>query len=124
MADFLVLGLGMAAPWLFVALFPQTAALLPRPGRWMNTLKMALGVMMLASSLWPRRHAALAACTWANGGRHADTGPHRGGPDHALLVARPRERRQHSAGDYRWRHLPAFRFAACSPKCYHLVAGG
>ncbi|NRG25026.1 thioredoxin family protein, partial [Klebsiella michiganensis] len=23
-----------------------------RPGRWMNTLKMALGVMMLASSLW------------------------------------------------------------------------
>lgn len=49
---FLVLGLGMAAPWLFVALFPQTAALLPRPGRWMNTLKMALGVMMLASSLW------------------------------------------------------------------------
>lgn len=49
---FLVLGLGMAAPWLFVALFPQTAALLPRPGRWMDTLKMALGVMMLASSLW------------------------------------------------------------------------
>ncbi|HGW4086267.1 TPA: protein-disulfide reductase DsbD family protein [Klebsiella michiganensis] len=49
---FLVLGLGMAAPWLFVALFPQTAALLPRPGRWMNTLKMALGVMILASSLW------------------------------------------------------------------------
>lgn len=30
-ADFLVLGLGMAAPWLFVALFPQTAALLPAP---------------------------------------------------------------------------------------------
>ena len=24
----------------------------PRPGRWMNTLKMALGVMMLASSFW------------------------------------------------------------------------
>ena len=49
---FMVLGLGMAAPWLFVALFPQTAALLPRPGRWMNSLKMALGVMMLASSFW------------------------------------------------------------------------
>ncbi|TYG08754.1 protein-disulfide reductase DsbD family protein [Klebsiella grimontii] len=48
----MVLGLGMAAPWLFVALFPQTAALLPRPGRWMNSLKMALGVMMLASSFW------------------------------------------------------------------------
>lgn len=28
------------------------ATLLPRPGRWMNTLKMVLGLMMLISSLW------------------------------------------------------------------------
>lgn len=49
---FLVLGWGMALPWLFVALIPKTAMLLPRPGRWMNTLKMVLGLMMLASSFW------------------------------------------------------------------------
>ncbi|WP_139541104.1 protein-disulfide reductase DsbD family protein [Klebsiella spallanzanii] len=49
---FLVLGLGMALPWLFVAIIPKTATLLPRPGRWMNTLKMVLGAMMLASSFW------------------------------------------------------------------------
>ncbi|TKV08104.1 DUF255 domain-containing protein [Citrobacter sp. wls619] len=49
---FLVLGLGMALPWLFVALIPKTAMLLPRPGRWMNTLKVVLGLMMLASSFW------------------------------------------------------------------------
>lgn len=49
---FLVLGLGMALPWLFVAIIPKTATLLPRPGRWMNTLKMVLGAMMLGSSFW------------------------------------------------------------------------
>ncbi|EPC3818805.1 protein-disulfide reductase DsbD family protein [Klebsiella oxytoca] len=49
---FLALGLGMAIPWLFVALLPGSAALIPRPGRWMNSLKMALGLMMLASSFW------------------------------------------------------------------------
>lgn len=49
---FLILGLGMALPWLFVALIPKMAMLLPRPGRCMNTLKMVLGLMMLASSFW------------------------------------------------------------------------
>lgn len=49
---FLMLGVGMSLPWLFVALVPKTALLLPKPGRWMNTLKSILGLMMLASSLW------------------------------------------------------------------------
>lgn len=49
---FLMLGLGMSLPWLFVALVPKTALLLPKPGRWMNTLKIVLGLMMLASSFW------------------------------------------------------------------------
>ena len=49
---FLMLGVGMSLPWLFVALVPKTALLLPKPGRWMNTLKVVLGLMMLASSLW------------------------------------------------------------------------
>ncbi len=49
---FLMLGVGMSLPWLFVALVPKTAMLLPKPGRWMNTLKVILGLMMLASSLW------------------------------------------------------------------------
>lgn len=49
---FMLLGLGMALPWLFVALIPKTAQLLPRPGRWMKTLKVILALMMLASSLW------------------------------------------------------------------------
>ena len=49
---FLMLGVGMSLPWLFVALVPKTAMLLPKPGRWMNGLKIILGLMMLASSLW------------------------------------------------------------------------
>lgn len=49
---FLMLGVGMSLPWLLVALVPKTATLLPKPGRWMNTLKIILGLMMLASSLW------------------------------------------------------------------------
>ncbi|QBC02661.1 protein-disulfide reductase DsbD family protein [Enterobacter cloacae] len=49
---FLMLGVGMSLPWLFVALVPKTATLLPKPGRWMNTLKIILGLMMLASCLW------------------------------------------------------------------------
>ena len=49
---FMLLGLGMALPWLFVALIPKTALLLPRPGPWMNSLKVLLALMMLASSLW------------------------------------------------------------------------
>ncbi|MEB6631903.1 protein-disulfide reductase DsbD family protein [Kluyvera cryocrescens] len=49
---FMLLGLGMALPWLFVALVPKTALLLPRPGPWMKSLKILLALMMLASSLW------------------------------------------------------------------------
>ncbi|MGZ0801096.1 protein-disulfide reductase DsbD family protein [Kluyvera ascorbata] len=49
---FIALGVGMAIPWLFVALVPKTAALLPRPGRWMAIVKTLLALMMLASSLW------------------------------------------------------------------------
>lgn len=49
---FLMLGVGMSLPWLFVALVPKAAMLLPKPGRWMNTLRVILGLMMLASSLW------------------------------------------------------------------------
>lgn len=49
---FLTLGLGMSLPWLLVALVPRVALWLPKPGRWMNTLKVLLGLMMFGSSLW------------------------------------------------------------------------
>lgn len=49
---FTALGIGMSLPWLLVAALPRLALWLPKPGRWMNYLRILLGLMMLGSSLW------------------------------------------------------------------------
>lgn len=49
---FTALGLGMALPWLLIALFPSIALLLPKPGRWMGRIKLFFALMILATSLW------------------------------------------------------------------------
>lgn len=49
---FLAMGVGMSLPWLLVAAWPGLARHLPRPGRWMNILRVILGLMMLGSSVW------------------------------------------------------------------------
>lgn len=49
---FFAMGVGMSLPWLLVAAWPGLARHLPRPGRWMNILRVVLGLMMLGSSLW------------------------------------------------------------------------
>ncbi|MBC7004444.1 thioredoxin family protein [Photobacterium sp. BZF1] len=51
-AIFTALAIGMAAPWLLIALFPRLASLLPKPGMWMDKVKSLFGLMMLATSLW------------------------------------------------------------------------
>ena len=51
-AIFLALGLGMAAPYLLVAVVPGLARLLPRPGRWMIYLRWGLGALLLGTALW------------------------------------------------------------------------
>ncbi|ELB2898739.1 thioredoxin family protein [Vibrio alginolyticus] len=51
-ATFTALALGMALPWLLVAVFPNIALKLPKPGSWMNVVKIAFGIMMLATSVW------------------------------------------------------------------------
>ncbi|PMJ92636.1 protein-disulfide reductase DsbD domain-containing protein [Vibrio sp. 10N.261.55.A7] len=51
-AIFFALGLGMALPWILVALFPSIALALPKPGAWMNKVKTLFGVMMLLTSVW------------------------------------------------------------------------
>ncbi|MDD3371121.1 MAG: protein-disulfide reductase DsbD family protein, partial [Alphaproteobacteria bacterium] len=40
---FTVLGIGMALPYFVVALFPKSATLLPKPGRWMVVLRASMG---------------------------------------------------------------------------------
>ena len=51
-AIFTALAIGMAAPWLLIALFPQLATLMPKPGVWMDRVKTLFGLMMLATSVW------------------------------------------------------------------------
>jgi thiol:disulfide interchange protein DsbD len=52
MATFLVLGFGLALPYLALSLFPIFARVLPRPGGWMNTLKQILAFPLYASVAW------------------------------------------------------------------------
>lgn len=49
---FTALGIGMSLPWLLMVLFPSATRLLPKPGRWMNVLRLIMAGLMLASSLW------------------------------------------------------------------------
>jgi thiol:disulfide interchange protein DsbD len=49
---FVVLGFGMAAPFLLISLWPAARRLLPKPGAWMHRFKQFLALPMLATALW------------------------------------------------------------------------
>jgi suppressor for copper-sensitivity B len=49
---FLALGIGLALPYLAVAALPGLASRLPRPGRWMLTLRQILAFCLAATALW------------------------------------------------------------------------
>ncbi len=52
LAVFGALGLGVALPYLLVSAVPAVGRLLPRPGRWMHTFKVALAFPMFATVVW------------------------------------------------------------------------
>lgn len=52
LAVFLALGLGLALPFLVLAFVPGLQRLLPRPGRWMETLKQLLAFPLYATAAW------------------------------------------------------------------------
>ena len=52
LAVFATLGLGLALPYLVLAVWPRALALLPRPGAWMETFRQVLGFPMLATAAW------------------------------------------------------------------------
>lgn len=49
---FTAIGLGMALPYALLGLFPGWIKALPRPGRWMQTLRQLLAFPMYASAAW------------------------------------------------------------------------
>ena len=52
LAVFLMLGLGLALPFLLIGLVPALADRLPTPGAWMETLKQVLAFPMYLTALW------------------------------------------------------------------------
>ncbi len=52
MAVFLVIGLGLAAPFVLLSFTPAFAKVLPKPGKWMATFRQALAFPMFLTVLW------------------------------------------------------------------------
>lgn len=44
-----MMGLGLAAPFLFLSVFPKLVAYLPKPGAWMETVKQFMGFLLMAA---------------------------------------------------------------------------
>jgi thiol:disulfide interchange protein len=49
---FLVIGLGLAAPFLVLSFTPALARLLPKPGKWMATFRQVLAFPMFLTAIW------------------------------------------------------------------------
>ncbi|HUR57045.1 MAG TPA: thioredoxin family protein, partial [Opitutaceae bacterium] len=49
-AIFTVIGLGLAAPYLLLSIFPQAVKILPRPGAWMETFKQFMAFPLYATA--------------------------------------------------------------------------
>jgi thiol:disulfide interchange protein len=49
---FLMIGLGLASPFLLTGFFPKLTHFLPRPGLWMEHLKKFLGFTLLLTAVW------------------------------------------------------------------------
>ncbi len=52
MVIFTALGLGLALPYILVAIWPSSVGLLPKPGAWMNQLKWVMGALLIATAIW------------------------------------------------------------------------
>ncbi len=49
---FTFMGLGMAAPYLFIGFQPNLIRFLPKPGAWMDTFKQLMGFILIGTVLW------------------------------------------------------------------------
>ena len=64
-AFFTMMGLGMAAPYVLLTMFPALTKRLPRPGPWMETFKQVMGFPMMAAAVF---------LLWILNGQIGDTG--------------------------------------------------
>ena len=49
---FAMIGLGLALPYLAITLIPGFSKILPRPGRWMETVKTVMGFLLFGTAIW------------------------------------------------------------------------
>lgn len=49
---FTSIGIGLAFPFILTGFFPGLVSFLPKPGKWMNTVKKILGLTLILSILW------------------------------------------------------------------------
>ena len=49
---FATIALGLSAPFLAIGFFPSAIRFLPKPGNWMNHLRLVLGLLTLLTALW------------------------------------------------------------------------
>ncbi|ARJ64264.1 disulfide bond formation protein DsbD [Magnetospirillum sp. ME-1] len=62
---FTALGIGMAVPYLAVAIWPDAALKLPKPGRWMVTVRKVLGLALAGTGVWLLSVLMVQAGIWA-----------------------------------------------------------
>jgi thiol:disulfide interchange protein/DsbC/DsbD-like thiol-disulfide interchange protein len=49
---FIMIGLGLAFPFIMTGFFPKLVSFLPRPGNWMNNVKKFLGLTLILTTIW------------------------------------------------------------------------
>jgi thiol:disulfide interchange protein len=49
---FATIGLGLALPYLAITLIPGFSRILPKPGRWMETVKQVMGFALFGTAIW------------------------------------------------------------------------
>lgn len=49
---FIMIGLGLAFPFILTGFFPSLVSFLPKPGKWMNTVKKVLGLTLVLTIIW------------------------------------------------------------------------
>jgi thiol:disulfide interchange protein/DsbC/DsbD-like thiol-disulfide interchange protein len=49
---FIFIGLGLAAPFILTGFVPKLVSFLPKPGNWMNQLKLFLGATLALTAIW------------------------------------------------------------------------
>ena len=74
LAVFTALGIGMALPYLTLAAFPRLAGYFPKPGMWMNNVRVVMGFLLAATLVWLLYGAGRADLARGAGLRRAGAG--------------------------------------------------